>query len=243
MQALKTIIVDDELLARDLLARWLSELPTIKLLAAAKSLNQAIKLVQQNKPELIFLDINLAGENGFALFDEMPSDYSPSVVFVTAYTEYAVKAFRINAVDYLHKPFNKKHLHEAIERAWKQQQARLAMQQQMGSQQSPEVLRVKQANEIELVDVNGIQWIASAGGYSVVHTINDRYVMRESLSHLERKLGDRFVRVHRSTVVNLDYVAAIQPLLHGDAILRLKNDTEVRLSRRYRGALKNLPDQ
>lgn len=241
MRALKTIIVDDELLARDLLARWLTELPTIELLSEAKSLNQAIKLVRQYKPELIFLDINLAGENGFALFDEMPDDYSPSVIFVTAYSEYAVKAFRINAVDYLHKPFNRKHLHEAINRACQQQQARLALQQ-MG-QQSPEVLQVKQANGVELVDVSSIQWIASAGGYSVVHTLTDRYVMRESLSHLESKLGGRFVRVHRSTVVNLDYVAAIQPLLHGDAILRLKNDTEIRLSRRYREALKSLSDQ
>jgi len=241
VQPLETIIVDDELLARDLLARWLGELPTIQLQATAKSLNQAIKLVREHKPQLIFLDINLAGENGFALFDEMPDDYSPSVIFVTAYSEYAVRAFRINAVDYLHKPFNRKHLHESVNRAWQQQQAHLALQQQ--GHHSPNVLRVKQANEIELIDVTGIQWIASAGGYSVVHTVTDRHVMRESLSHLEKKLGDRFVRVHRSAVVNLDYVAAIQPLLHGDAILRLKNDTEVRLSRRYREVLKMIDEQ
>ncbi len=238
MQPLKTIVVDDEPLARDLLVRWLSELPGIELQATASNLNQAIKLIHENKPQLIFLDINLAGENGFGLLDELPADQCPAIVFVTAYSEYAVQAFRVNAVDYLHKPFNRIHLHEAVKRARKQHEANLALQQQ--DNQNPKKLPIKQANHTELIDVASIQWIASAGGYSVLHTPTERYVMRESLSHLEEKLGDRFVRVHRSTVVNLDYVAAIQPLLHGDAKLRLKDDTEIRLSRRYREALKTL---
>ncbi len=238
MQPLKTIIVDDEPLARDLLIRWLGELSTIELQATASNLNQAIKLVHQHNPQLIFLDINLAGENGFALLDDLPDEHRPGIVFVTAYSEYAVQAFRVNAVDYLHKPFNRKHLHETVKRACQQHKARLALQQSID--QNPEKLQVKQAGQTELIDVASIQWIASAGGYSVLHTSTERHVMRVSLSLLEQQLGSRFVRVHRSTVVNLDYVAAIQPLLHGDAMLRLKDDTEVRLSRRYRNALKSL---
>lgn len=240
MKPLKVIVVEDEPLARDLLARWLQDIPDVLLVGEASSINSALVLLQETTPELIFLDINLAGENGFGLIDHLPDDRRPDIVFVTAYSDYAVQAFRVNAVDYLQKPFNKEHLDESIRRARRRQKTKqVNKQQQLDSKTEPR-LRVKEGKQVEFVNIASIQWIESAGGYSVLHTDQRCHVMRESLGRLQQTLGDAFVRVHRSTVVNVEYITSIRPLLHGDAMLLLRNDTEIRLSRRYRDALAQL---
>ncbi len=236
MQPLKTIVVEDEPLARNLLARWLGEMPDIRLLGAAASVNGALELVQSRAPELIFLDINLAGENGFGLLDKLPAEQRPDIIFVTAYADYAVQAFRVNAVDYLKKPFNREHLHEAVRRTRLRHQS--SKLNQAGS--APPRLRIKDAGQTEYVEIAAIEWIASASGYSVLHTAQRCYVLRRSLRSLQQRLGESFVRVHRSSIVNIQYVASIKALQHGDALLRLHSGTEIRLSRRYRDALEKL---
>lgn len=234
---LKTLIVEDELLARDLLRRWLSEHPEINVTGEANSLPEAKKQVKQSMPELIFLDVNLLGENGFSLLDELPESGSgnqpPHIIFVTAYADYALQAFRVNAVDYLHKPFGRDQLDEAIQRVLlRHSAARL--------DQTSQRIAIKENGRTLYVNCEDIQWIESAGGYCVLHTDSQHHVHRDSLVQLDKTLGDNFARVHRSAIVNMDYIASIESLQHGDGIISLYDGTTVRLSRRYRPALNTL---
>ena len=239
---LNTIIIEDEPLARDLLKRWLNEHSDVNLLDEADCLDGAKRLLEQllKTNTLIFLDINLLGENGFGLIDYLNKhvdvNQQPEIIFVTAYADYAVQAFRVNAVDYLHKPFGKQQLYESIQRA---SQRRLAKSNATNSHQSQRIA-IKDNGKTNYILTRDIQWVTSAGGYCVVHINDKRHITRTSLQKLLDQLGTRFVRVHRSHIINLDHITTLKPLQHGDAIICLANGAEVRLSRRYRKILKNL---
>jgi len=228
---LNVIIVDDEPLARDLLVRWLAELESVHVSGVASTLDNATKLLEQNNIDAVFLDINLAGENGFGLIDRFDQQTPPDIVFVTAYSEYAIDAFRVNAVDYLKKPFNRNHLRDAVERIKRRRFPELGETSQTG------LLGIKEGHQTVFIEIPTIISIQSAGGYSVINTNTHRHITRTTLAKISQELGPSFVRVHRSTIINVDYLKRITPLKHGDSLLTLQDDSEIRLSRRYRESL------
>ncbi len=234
---LEVLLIDDEPLARDLLLRWLRDLDDVVVVGAASSLEQARHLLQDRCPNVVLLDVNLAGENGFGLLESIDDDKAPAVIFVTAYADYAIDAFRVGAVDYLKKPFNREHLERALQRArhW------LAVPRPGATPgETPPAstrLQVRDGAVTSWIDAEEIEWIESAGGYCVVHTGDRRHVLREGLQQLAQQLGDQFVRVHRSAVVNVAYLQSIESIKRGDAMLSLSTGAKVRMSRRYRNDL------
>ena len=234
MSKIKTLIVEDEYLAQQLLIRWLNEIPEIELLGCESEVAGAVKAIEKTQPDLIFLDINLSGDNAFQIIHQTPKRLRPDIVFVTAYTEYAVKAFRVNAVDYLKKPFDRSHLLEAVQRVIE----RRTQRQPESTSDGHDHITVKDGNNMTFVAMNEILWIESAGDYLVIHTTQQRYVHRSSMKKILHGLNQSFARIHRSTIVNLERIKHIQPRGHGDADVVMCDNTELRLSRRYRDALK-----
>ena len=233
MKKLKTIVVEDEFLAQKLLIRWLKDIQEIDLIDCQTSVEAAIEAINHMQPDLIFLDINLSGENAFHIIHQIPKHLRPDIIFVTAYSQYAVKAFGVNAVDYLKKPYSKLRLREAvsrvIERRFKTDKHNVHEQDQ--------TLTVKDANQITIVNMSDILWIESAGHYLIIHTADKNYVHRCSMKVILQNLNDSFVRIHRSSIVNLQWIKHIRPRSHGDAEVMLSNDRKLRLSRRYREAI------
>ncbi|MEM9386880.1 MAG: LytTR family DNA-binding domain-containing protein [Pseudomonadota bacterium] len=235
---LEVLLIDDEPLARDLLMRWLREVDGLTVVGAASTLDQAQRMVTERSPNVVLLDVNLAGENGFGLLDAIDEARPPAIIFVTAYSDYAIDAFRVGAVDYLKKPFNREHLERALDRArhWLAAPRSNDAPAEHDHEQAKR-LQIRDGGVITYVPAEGIQWIESAGGYCVIHTGDRRYVLREALQQLEQRLGDQFVRVHRSAVVNVSFLRSIEPIKRGDAMLSLSCGAQIRMSRRYRDAL------
>ncbi|MEO0972858.1 MAG: LytTR family DNA-binding domain-containing protein [Pseudomonadota bacterium] len=234
---LEVLLIDDEPLARDLLLRWLRELEGVTVVGAASSLDQGRELLASRSPNVLLLDVNLAGESGFGLLVDVAEGEPPAVIFVTAYADYAVDAFRVGAVDYLKKPFNREHLERALGRARQWLAAPRASDGQTPPPITPQRLQVRDGAVTRWVCAEEIQWIESAGGYCVVHTVERRHVLREGLQQLEHALGPEFVRVHRSAVVNVAHLSSVESIKRGDAVLHLRGGATVRMSRRYREAL------
>ncbi|WP_395373831.1 LytR/AlgR family response regulator transcription factor [Marinicella sp. W31] len=234
MSKIKTLVVEDEYLAQQLLVRWLSEIQEIELLGCESDVTGAVTAIEKIQPDLIFLDINLSGDNAFQIIHQTPKHLRPDIVFVTAYTEYAVKAFRVNAVDYLKKPFDRSHLLEAVERVIE----RRSRKQPDSKQEVHEHITIKDGTNMTFVGMDEILWVESAGDYLVIHTAEQHYVHRSSMKKFLQSLSQSFARIHRSTIVNLERIKHIQPRGHGDADVVMCNNTELRLSRRYREAIK-----
>jgi two-component system LytT family response regulator len=235
---LRTLIVDDEAPARDRLHRLLSELPDVELIGEAENGVQAVELIERKRPDLLFLDIQMPGLDGFGVLEALQE--APAVVFVTAYDEYAIRAFEVNALDYLLKPYSRKRLEEAVRRAMglllqggtpaanlRPLLASLAEQGQYMKR-----LAVWYRSSIRLLDVEEIDWIGIEEDQVVVHVGGEGYAVRRTLSDMEARLDpSRFFRAHRSAIVNLDRVQEIIPWFKGSHKLRLTTGEEVELSR------------
>lgn len=233
MSRIKTLVVEDEYLAQQLLVRWLNEIKEIELLACETSVSGAVAAIEKLQPELIFLDINLSGDNAFQIIHQTPKHMRPDIVFVTAYTEFAVKAFRVNAVDYLKKPFDRSHLLEAVQRVIERRTQTTGYQQQDTEQQ----ITIKDGANITFISMQEILWIESAGDYLVIQTQHQQHMHRSSMKKFLGVLNESFARIHRSTIVNLERIKHIQPRGHGDADVVMCNNATLRLSRRYRDAV------
>jgi two-component system LytT family response regulator len=196
---------------------------------------EAIGQIRKSKPELVFLDVQMPECDGFDVLELLGSDLPPTVIFVTAYDEYAIRAFEVGALDYLLKPFDDSRFGRALNRA----KDRLA---QSASQQSKpaERLVVKCPGQVLFLNVSDIDWIEAAGYYACLHVARDTHVMRRSLSELERDLGDgKFVRIHRSIIVNVDRIAGLELQDGGEYEVVLKSKVRLRLSRRFRKRLQD----
>ena len=229
---IRTVIVEDEFLAQQLLKRWLKEIREIDLIACKSTVAGGVKAIAELQPDLLFLDINLSGDNAFQIIHQTPKHLRPDIVFVTAYTEYAVKAFRVNAVDYLKKPFDRSHLQEAVQRVIERR-----LQRQPPAHNAEQHVTIKDGANLTFVVMSEILWIESAGDYLVIHTPEKQYVHRSSMKKMLTGLSASFARIHRSTIVNLERIKHIQPRGHGDADVVMCNDSTLRLSRRYRDAI------
>jgi two-component system LytT family response regulator len=243
---MRTLIVDDESPARQRLKRLLADIEGVEIIGEAEDGLQAVELIEREQPDLVLLDIQMPGLDGFGVIEAL--EVSPPIVFVTAYDEYAIRAFEINALDYLLKPFSRERLEQAIHRAQEAQTkgqdfaARLApLLESLASQgQHLNRLAVRDRNRIRVLDADEVDWIGVENEQTVVHVGSEAYPIRRTLADLEARLDPaRFFRAHRSAIVNLDRVKEIVPWFKGSHKLRLTTGAEVELSRARARALRN----
>jgi two-component system LytT family response regulator len=238
-----TLVVDDEPLARRRLVRLLATQPGFTLLAECGSAEQALQLAPP-APDLVLLDVRMPAQDGFALMQRWRElGMAPCVVFVTAYTEHAVLAFDFDAVDYLLKPFDDERFRKAAERARAAVLAERARQRgpgeaaRAGAPRAPwaERLLVAEDGKVLFLPAREIEFIQSAGKYVKVFAQGRCHLLRQPLYELESRLDPRhFVRVHRTSIVNVEQIVEMHPLFHGDCELVLRRGTRLPLSRRYR---------
>lgn len=264
MSKLTAIIVDDEHLARRGLTVRLQQLPEVDVVAECANGEEALLAVAAHNPDLLFLDIQMPGMDGFAVVERLQGDTMPMVIFVTAYNEYAVDAFKVHAVDYVLKPVEDDRLHEAVQRAAAQREqiasssgkeklVRLIMSMtgetaagvealvENGSAQKgwPEKITVKDGSDIQFIRVADISWIDAAGDYMCIHAAGETHIMRITMKQLEGMLNPaQFLRVHRSTIVNGRVITGAQTLANGEYLLNLEGGTQLKVSRSYKDRIR-----
>ena len=229
---IRTLIVDDEPLARSNLAVLLRADPEIGIVGECGSGEQALGEIRVANPDLLFLDVQMPECDGFDVLELLGKNLPPAIVFVTAYDQYALRAFEAGALDYLLKPFDNARFELALSRA--KQRIRL------GRDRAPKLERViiKNAGQISFVKISEIDWIEAADYYACLHVGARSHLLRRSLSDLEEDLDPNvFCRVHRSSIVNLERVRGLKVTPDGEYEVLLDTGTSVRLSRRYRKQL------
>ena len=263
---LRTIIVDDEALARRGLRYRLADTPDIELVGEARNGREAMKMIADLSPDLVFLDIQMPGMDGFDVLRALDEDAMPTIVFVTAFDEYAVKAFEANALDYLLKPIEDERLADALDRVRRFHDQKLALKhkksllhlvgqitgeavhsmqeiRQKGVDRlkkiEPPKLAIKDGGSTTWVAQDEIDWIDAAGDYMCVHSKGETYILRMTMKGLEMELDpDILQRVHRSTIVNVHRVREMHSHINGEYFLTLNNGHTVKLSRSYKDKLK-----
>lgn len=249
---IRVLIVDDEPLARERIRDLLKAEPEIAEIDEAGNGPQAVEMIRSKNPDLVFLDVQMPRMDGFAVLKAVGAENMPQVVFVTAYDQYAVRAFEVFALGYLLKPFDRKKFQKTLQRALGQ--IRLSQTGRDLSRTMNEFLEeirsggpstdrifVKSKNRLLPVRIREIDWIEAAGKYNILHVGAEEHVLREPLRSLEKKLPPRqFRRAHRSSIVNIDSIKEIQPLFHGDSCITLKTGAKVTLSRSCRDKFKDL---
>lgn len=236
---LKVVIVDDEAPARQLLRQYLSMHPELVVVGEANNGVDAIKVIQEMRPELIFLDVQMPGLTGLQVLTHL--DELPLIIFSTAYDQYALKAFELHAVDYLLKPYTRDRFETAIShlsaRLQKPQEAVRTLTQAMVDEQDqntyPRKILVARGNKLVAVNVDDIQWVSADGDYSSLITANGRFLSQYGIGQLEKKLDpSSFLRVHRSSILNINYVKEVFREGHTyDA--KMQNGDVVKVSRSY----------
>jgi two-component system LytT family response regulator len=264
--ALRTIIVDDEPLARRGLRLRLAGESDVDIVAECGNGEEAVRAIAKERPDLVFLDVQMPGLDGFGVIRRLPVSTLPMIVFVTAFDHYAIGAFEASAVDYLLKPVEDARLRHALFRVREQARARAATEQRdhllnllgsvtghpeltlaqalaegaaMPEARRPVRLAIRDGSRTVLVEETDIDWIDAAGDYMCIHANNATHILRGTLRELEAKLdSERFARVHRSTIVNAARVRELRPHINGEYFLTLDGGHEVKLSRSYRDQLK-----
>ena len=262
---LRALIVDDEELARRGLEIRLAEFDDVEICGQARNGREALEAVRQESPDLLFLDIQMPGMDGFEVLRRLSGSNMPEIIFVTAYDEFALQAFEANALDYLLKPINDERLRAAVDRARRHSDEVAADSQRnrllklvcelTGRELTLEEalakagkrpgharrLTIRDGGEVHFVDVETIDWVDAAGDYMCVHAQGDTFVLRGTMKHLEELLDpETFVRVHRSAIVNRHRVTSMKPHRNGEYFLRLGDEAELKLSRKYKANLERL---
>jgi len=241
------LVVEDEPVTREHICGLVREDSDFELAGSCATVEEALALWDEKPVDLLLLDVQLPGPDGFELLRALRARGRelPLVIFITAYDQYALEAFEVHALDYLLKPFSRKRFREALRRAKAQlQSARLhetleRLQTLLNAQGRirPRLL-IKSGERIAFLPFDEIDYIEAEGKYALVHAKGQTHRLRESLSALEQKLDARFVRVHKSAIVNVEHIQEIHPWFHGDLVLVLQDGTELKASRRYKAQLK-----
>jgi two-component system, LytTR family, response regulator len=245
----RVLIVDDEPLARERLRTLLQEEPGFEIVGEAGDGTTGAESILALQPDLVFLDVQMPGADGFDVIDAVGADKMPFVVFVTAYDRYALRAFDVHALDYLLKPFDRERFKQALTRARQQLshnsnngeiERRLAaiVNDLKPAKARTDRFVVKSGGRIFFVRTGEIDWIEAAGNYVKLHVGNDSHLIRETMNAVETKLSpELFVRIHRCHIVNIEQVRELQPWFNGEYVVFLKNGTRLTLSRGYRERL------
>jgi two-component system LytT family response regulator len=230
--SIRALVVDDEPLARRNLTVLLRRDPDIGSVVECDSGLAAIEEIKRSKPDLVFLDVQMPECDGFDVLELLGADRPPIIIFVTAYDEYALRAFEAGALDYLLKPFDDARFGRALNRA------KDGLAHKRPQQPQAERLVVRNRGQVLFLNVFDIDWIEAAGYYACLHVGSDTHILRRSLSELEQDLGDgKFIRIHRSIIVNLDRIRGLELQNGGDYEVVLESQTRLRLSRRFRKRL------
>jgi two-component system LytT family response regulator len=221
------LIVDDEPLARKAIRMLVEEDPELKVVGECSGVDAA-ETIGREKPDILFLDIQMPEVNGFEVLERAGFHNVPAIVFVTAYDQYALRAFEVHALDYLLKPFDDRRFYAALLRAKEQARAR-------GRLEYVRRFLVRTRGKVVLIQVDDIDWIEAADYYVSIHAGGKTHLLRETMAEIEGRLDpERFVRVHRSAIVNLTRVRELHPLFRGDSAIVLLDGTQLRLSRARR---------
>jgi two-component system LytT family response regulator len=249
MKKIVTIIADDEPPSLRILKKMLSSRKDLRIAAECPNGNEAIRAINRIRPDLAFLDIQMPGCNGLEILDRIQSTSPPMIVFVTAFDQYAVKAFEANALDYVLKPYDQARIDRClnkIERHFrnetKSQESRaFPFQSPSGDEAYLVRMLIRKGNRIHILRVEDIDWIGAAGDYIEIHSKTDVHLMHEKLREIERRLDPRrFQRIHRSTIVNIERVAELEPLFHRDHAVILRNGRRLTLSRTFQEGFFNV---
>ena len=248
---IRTLIVDDEPLGRERIRALLGDDTEIEVVGECSDGKQAISAVEKTCPDLLYLDVQMPEMDGFAVLEAIAGERMPVIIFVTAYDRYAVQAFEVHALDYLLKSFDRERFQSALRRAkeqirrsrdglWNERLTGL-LEDLQARQNRLTRLVIRSAGRIFFLRVEEIDWLEAADNYVRIHVGRESHLIRETLQAVESRLdSSKFLRIHRSTVVNFDRVKEVQPLFHGDYIVKLRNGTELTLSRNYREKLSGL---
>lgn len=245
---LRTLIVDDELLSRRKIRAFLQEHTEFQIVGECADGEEAVAAISTQRPDLLFLDVQMPGRNGFEVLDCLTGKTPPEVIFVTAFDKYAVRAFEVRALDYLLKPFNKARFAEALKRfherrthvngADRKEELKAALQEIQRESRDSERILIKSGSRIIFLRKGLIEWVEAQGDYVKLHSGKESHLLRETMSALSDRLDPgRFVRIHRSRIVNLDYIREIRPLWGGDCAVLMRDGTELTMSRTYRATL------
>ncbi|HEY8188976.1 MAG TPA: LytTR family DNA-binding domain-containing protein [Pyrinomonadaceae bacterium] len=247
---IRVLLVDDEPLARSMLREMLAGDPHVVIVGESSNGQEALEAIRAHSPELVFLDVQMPELGGFEVLDSLDKEEMPHVIFVTAYDQYAVRAFEVQALDYLLKPFDQERFDISWERAKAQiirdrnggrtvDQRILALLEELKSgKEYLERLVIKTGGRIYFLETAEIDWIEAEGNYVSVHSGKRSHLLRETISSLEAQLDPKkFVRIHRSSIVRLDFIRELQPWFHGEYRVILQDGTQLTLSRNHRDKL------
>jgi len=235
---MKALIVDDERLARKELMKLLEEHPSIEIAGEAANADEAEKMIEELNPDLLFLDIQMPGKTGFQLLESL--DSAPLVVFTTAYDEFALKAFEVNALDYLLKPITAERLSEAVHKILEKERIK-AGRARDGKLGLEDQVFVKDGERCWFVSLANIRLFESDGNYIKVYFDTNRPMIHKSLNALDEKLDERaFFRASRKHIVNLSWVEGIEPWFNGGLMVKLKGGDKVEVSRRQAAKFKDM---
>jgi two-component system, LytTR family, response regulator len=239
---IKVLIADDESPARAKLSRWLAEHSDIEVVSQAADGVSAAEDIEKLRPDVAFLDIQMPGLNGLEIAAQLEPATAPLLVFVTAFNEHAIKAFDLNAIDYLLKPYDKDRLLKSLARIRGRVQDGAARSAAVAAARahtgSSERLLVPDGEKLQLIESSAIEWLAADDNYVHVNTQSKSYLLRRTLQDLLSQLGEtQFARIHKSAAVNIAAIKSFTPLFKGDYEVQLRNGKSLRLSRRYKDVL------
>lgn len=249
MEPMRAVIVDDEPLARQGLAAHLADRGDVEVVASCADGFEALQAVRDHDPDLVFVDVQMPEMTGFDLVRRLDGEAMPAVVFVTAHDEFALQAFEAAAIDYVLKPLEEERIARAVERARRLvetpggsrdalRELLRRVRERTAAGRHASRLKVRTGDHIHFIRVEDVEWFESEGNYVVLHQRDGEARIRSTLTGLEEALDpDRFVRVHRSVIVNLDHLDEVQPWFSGDYLAIMKSGRQIRVSRRYKDQL------
>ncbi|HZR65498.1 MAG TPA: LytTR family DNA-binding domain-containing protein [Terriglobales bacterium] len=250
---MRIIIADDETLAREKLRLMLDAEPDVQVLAECQDGEEALRALTTFKPDLLMMDIQMPNLDGFEVLSKLPTADVPLVIFTTAYDRHAVRAFEAHALDYLLKPFDQERLHDAVDRARAEllkaddraatRRILSYLSETAGKQKSDRRLVIKSGGRVIFLNCDEIDWLEAAANYVKINVGKQSYLLRKGIGEIADRLDPtQFVRIHRSTIVNIERIKELQPVNSGEYIVVLKDGKELSCSRGYRTGLQQLID-
>ncbi len=245
MNAVNALIIDDEQLARELIKNYLKDFPQVNIVGECENGFDGVLQIGQLKPDLVFLDIQMPKLNGFEMLEIIENP--PEIIFITAHNEHAIKAFEMNAIDYLLKPYSRERLHAAVKKAIDKikapgpRESRINQLLQQTPSEKLERIVVKTGSKIKVIPVDKINYLEAQDDYIMIYTDEGKHLKQGTMKYYEDHLDNtRFIRVHRSYIVKMDQVVQLEPYARDNYVIKLKNGTALKISR---SGLKNLKDK